>query len=61
MSFTDNQKKIFDNAWLGLGDLSVLNIPNNPMIRRTEKEIENPDLHLIRLLRDPKYFGATCK
>jgi hypothetical protein len=61
MNSTDNQKKIFDNAWLGLGDLSTLEIVDNPMIRRTEAEIENPDLHLIRLLRDPKYFGATCR
>ena len=61
MSITDNQKKIFDDAWLGLGDLSKIQVPTNPMIHRTEKEIENPDLHLMRLLRDPKYVGATCK
>jgi hypothetical protein len=57
----DIQKKIFDNAWLGLGDLTALSIPNNPMIHRSEKEIENPDLHLIKMLRDPKYVGSTCK
>ena len=61
MSITDNQKQIFDDAWLGLGDLSKIQVPTNPMIHRTEKEIENPDLHLMRLLRDPKYVGATCK
>lgn len=61
MNITDSQKKIFDDAWLGLGDLSALQILKNPMINRTEKEIENPDLHLIRLLRDPKYLGATCR
>jgi len=61
MSITDNQKQIFDDAWLGLGDLSKIQVPTNPMINRTEKEIENPDLHLMRLLRDPKYVGATCK
>lgn len=53
--------KLFDDAWLGLGDLSVLSIPENPMIHRTEQEIENPDLHLVRLLRNPKYLGSTCK
>jgi hypothetical protein len=31
------------------------------MINRSEKEIENPDLHLIRILRNPKYIGSTCK
>ena len=61
MHITDSQKKIFDDAWLGLGDLSKIFIPSNPMIHRTEKEIENPDLHLIRLLKNPKYIGATCK
>jgi hypothetical protein len=51
----------FDDAWLGLGDLSVLNISNNPMIHRIEQDIENPDLHLMKLLRNPKYFAITCK
>ena len=61
MHITDSQKKIFEDAWLGLGDLSKIFIPSNPMIHRTEKEIENPDLHLIKLLKNPKYIGATCK
>jgi hypothetical protein len=55
------QKKIFEDAWLNLGDVSELVIPSNPMIHRLKKDIENPDLHLIRLLRNPKYLGTTCK
>lgn len=51
----------FEDAWLGLGDLSQLVIPKNPMIHRQESDIENPDLHLMRILRDPKYLGSTCK
>ena len=31
------------------------------MIHRLKEDIENPDLHLIRLLRNPKYLGSTCK
>ena len=54
-------KTSFDDAWLGLGDLSILNTSNNPMIRRSERDIENPDLHLMKLLKDPKHFGVTCK
>ena len=50
----------YDDAWLGLGDISSLIIDNNPMIGRTKEDIENPDLHLLRLLKDPKYFGSTC-
>jgi len=56
-----NQKKIFEDAWLNLGDVSELILPNNPMIHRIKKDIENPDLHLLRLLRNPKYLGSTCK
>jgi len=51
----------FDDAWLGLGDLASLNIVNNPMIHRSEKDIEYPDMYLMKLLRNPKYFGITCK
>ena len=57
----NNQKQIFEDAWLGLGDLSLLDITRNPMINRSEQNIENPDLHLVRLLRDPYYIGSTCK
>jgi hypothetical protein len=56
----DQQAK-FDDAWLGLGDLSSLSIGQNSMINRAKEDIENPDLHLIRLLRDTKYLGTTCK
>ncbi len=55
------EKKIFDDAWLGLGDLDLIQTTKNLMINRNEKDIENPDLHLVRLLRDPKYIGTTCK
>jgi hypothetical protein len=54
-------KKIFEDAWLGLGDLSQIIVDHNPMIGRDKDDIENPDLHLLRLLRNPKYFGSTCK
>jgi hypothetical protein len=51
----------FEDAWLGLGDLSLLNIEKNLMIHRSEVDIENPDLHLLRILRNPDYIGSTCK
>ena len=57
----DLQKKIFDDAWLGLGDINQLVLAQNLMIHRSEKEIENPDLHLLKILRNPKYIGSTCK
>lgn len=58
---SDIKKLNFDDAWLGLGDLNKIIVPNNPMIHRTESEIENPDLHLLRLLRNPKYVGSMVK
>jgi hypothetical protein len=57
----NQEKKLFDDAWLGLGDLSAFYMPDNPMIHRSKRDIENPDLHLIRILRNPKYVGSTCK
>lgn len=54
-------KQIFENAWLGLGDLSQIIVDKNPMIGRLKEDIENPDLHLLRLLKNPRYFGSTCK
>jgi hypothetical protein len=56
-----NSKIKFDDAWLGLGDLSTLEIKNNPMINRIKQDIENPDRHLLKIIRDPEYFGITCK
>jgi hypothetical protein len=55
------EKTTFDDAWLGLGDLSQLDIDHNPMIHRTKDDIERPDAHLMRLIRDPLYLGSTCK
>jgi len=53
--------KKFDDAWLGLGDLSLLSIDQNIMIHRKKEDIENPDLHLMKIMRDPRYLGSTCK
>jgi len=52
---------MYDDAWLGLGELDKIVIPSNPMIRRHKNDIESPDRHLVKLLKDPAYFGATCK
>ena len=56
-----NSNAIYDNAWLGLGDLDKLILPDNPLFGRTKEDLERPDLHLLRHLRDPKYFGTTAK
>jgi hypothetical protein len=51
----------FDDAWLGLGDVSQLKINKNVMINRSERDIELPDLHLMKVLKDPKYIGSMVK
>lgn len=55
------ETKAFADSWLGLGNLEDLIIPSNPMIGRLKKDIERPDLHLLKILKDPQYFGTTCK
>ena len=57
----DTNKTSFDDAWLDLGDISKIKINKNVMINRSEKDIEFPDLHLIRILKDPKYIGSMVK
>jgi hypothetical protein len=53
--------QVFEDAWLGLGDLSKLKIDQNLMINRAKEDIENPDLHLLRIINNPTYLGSTCK
>jgi hypothetical protein len=54
-------KIMFDDAWLGLGDLQALSITKNIMINRSENDIENPDIHLMKIFRNPKYLGSMVK
>lgn len=61
MALNNNNKKLFEDAWLGLGDTSKLDLPKNLMINRSKEDIENPDAHLVRLMKNPEYFGMTCK
>ena len=56
-----NKPYQFEDAWLGLGNLSKLDIETNPMICRSREDIEKPDVHLVRLLKKPEYIGSMCK
>jgi hypothetical protein len=51
----------FDDAWLDLGDISKIKVDKNVMINRSESDIELPDLHLMKVLKDPKYIGSMVK
>lgn len=49
-----------DNAWMGLGNINNIKL-NNPILHRTKEDIENPGLHLLKVMRNPDYLGFTCK
>lgn len=49
-----------DTAWLGLGDVSNLQIAN-PMTARAKWDIDNPGLHELRLMKNPDYVYLACK
>jgi len=51
----------FDDAWLDLGDINQIKLTKNVMINRSERDIELPDLHLMKVLKDPKYIGSMVK
>ncbi len=44
-----------------MGDLDKVIIPANPLLHRSDRDIEIPDLHLLKTLKNPKYLGSTCK
>lgn len=57
----DKIHSCFDDAWLGLGDTSKLEIGNNPLMGRTENDLDNPGLHELRLMRNPDYLAFAAK
>lgn len=50
-----------DYAWLKLGNIDEIQINKNLMINRSEHDIENPDRHLIKIIKDPTNFAMTVK
>lgn len=47
-------------AWLGLGDINQIS-RSNPLIKRTEKDVEQPGWSQIKLMRNPDYVAFTSK
>lgn len=55
--------KILDDAkvaYLHLGD-DAYNVLTNPLLDRSQYDIENPHIHTLRIMRNPDYFHFTCK
>lgn len=51
---------IVEDAWLRAGDFDGIEI-TNPLIGRTEEDIENPGLLETRIMRDPNYLSLAAK
>src|SRR5262249_36109666 len=45
---------------LNLGDTSTIEVAS-PFSERTLEDIEQPHLHVLKLMRRPDYFSFTCK
>lgn len=54
------QDELLDNLWMGLGDTRLIKT-RNPLDNRTDFDKENPDIFLLRLMRNPDYFGFTVR
>ena len=50
-----------DNAWLKLGNIDEIKTDKNLMIHRSKYDIENPDRHLINIIKNPANFSMTVK
>lgn len=50
----------YDNVYLNLSISDVAGAVN-PFTHLSQKDIDQPDLFLVRILRDPKHFGFTVK
>jgi hypothetical protein len=50
-----------DYAWLKLGDISKITVTDNLMIHRPQKDIENPDQHLLKIMKSPANFSLTAR
>jgi hypothetical protein len=55
-----NLKKASDYAWLGLGDVNLIQL-DNPLMNRTEEELETPGLREISLMRQVEYIHFAAK
>jgi hypothetical protein len=49
--------EILENEWLGLGDVSLVETPYNPLVPQTQEDVERPDRFLLQTMMDPTYLG----
>lgn len=51
---------LVNDAWLQLGDLHGVEI-ENPLLNRSQENIENPGLLEVSLMKDPRYLSFAAK
>lgn len=70
----DKMKALVEQAWLLTEDeiasiepgkmiydfFDEARLKNHPLSHRSQFEIDNPDLHLLKLMRNPDFFSYTC-
>jgi hypothetical protein len=59
-SQAEKDRYILKQAWLGLDDNEFDDV-KNILLGRSDADIDNPQMHLVRLLRKPENFYLTCK
>lgn len=53
-------REIIDNEWLELGDTTQIEVAG-PFAHRSQAESEQPLMHLLGVMRNPRYFAFTIK
>jgi hypothetical protein len=55
------EKRLVKLEDLGLSsDLANIQL-SNPLLSDKQEDLENPHIHLLRIMRKPEYFHFTCK
>ena len=54
------EQSFIDHYWLGLGDTTQIKT-TNPFSLRTQDDIENPHVFILKLMSNPDNFGFTVK
>ena len=55
----ENDANIFDDAWLDIGDTSL--IKTTDILRPREEDVDNWGLSYFRIMTDPEYLGYAAK
>jgi len=60
LKFKKDIQQIVDEAYLGLGDTSLLKI-NNVLLNEAQYDYDDPVVEFLNIMRKPENFHATCR